>query len=70
MGGHLLEEYELLIFNYIGDSRFDISVFDGQSSCEKESSFYIKGFEYTVVSSGSRKKKLMEVRNDTTNGFS
>ncbi|KAK4722837.1 hypothetical protein R3W88_013070 [Solanum pinnatisectum] len=48
----------------------EIAVCDSQSSCEKESSFYIKKCEHTDVASGSRTKRPIAVSNDTTNGVS
>ena len=61
---HSLKENDLRVINYILALRFDVSVFDSQSSCEKESSFYIKGCEHTDVSSGSRAKKHLAISNN------
>ncbi|PHT51120.1 hypothetical protein CQW23_10867 [Capsicum baccatum] len=54
---HSLEEDDLLIFKYNGSSRFDVSVFDRQSSCEKEASCFVKKCEHADVASGSRTKR-------------
>ncbi|GAA0186583.1 hypothetical protein LIER_33871 [Lithospermum erythrorhizon] len=37
-----LEENDMLIFKYNGNSKFDVSLFDGKSSCEKESSYFVR----------------------------
>ncbi|PHU20854.1 hypothetical protein BC332_12005 [Capsicum chinense] len=52
-----LEEDDLLIFKYNGSSRFDVSVFDRQSSCEKEASCFVKKCEHADVASGSWTKR-------------
>lgn len=67
---HSLKVSDLLIFKYTGDSHFDVSVFDSQSSCEKEASFFIKKCEHADVASGSRAKRPIAVTNDTTNDVS
>ncbi|KAM3341951.1 hypothetical protein P3S68_026917 [Capsicum galapagoense] len=54
---HSLEEDDLLIFKYNGSSRFDVSVFDRQSLCEKEASCYVKKCEHADVASRSRTKR-------------
>ncbi|KAH0669890.1 hypothetical protein KY285_024026 [Solanum tuberosum] len=71
LDAHSLEENDLLVFKYIGASRFDVSVFDCQSSCEKKGSFYIKKIcEHADGANGSWTKKPIAVSNDTTNGVS
>lgn len=67
---HFLEENDLLIFKFIGASRFDVSVFNSQSSCEKQRSFYIEWYEHINVAIGSRRKWPIAVSNDTTIGLS
>ncbi|KAF3617815.1 hypothetical protein T459_13146 [Capsicum annuum] len=58
---HSLEEDDLLIFKYNGSSRFDVSVFDRQSLCEKlcekEVSCFVKKCEHADVASRSRTKR-------------
>ncbi|PHU20850.1 hypothetical protein BC332_12001 [Capsicum chinense] len=54
---HSLEEDDLLIFKYNGSSRFDVSVFDRQSLCEKEVSCFVKKCEHADVASRSRIKR-------------
>lgn len=39
---HFLEEKDLLIFKYNGDSCFDVLMIDGQSLCEKEASYFVR----------------------------
>ncbi|MCD7461427.1 hypothetical protein HAX54_046094 [Datura stramonium] len=61
-----LVEGDLLIFKYHGNSQFDVLVFDKQSLCEKEASYFIKKCEHTDVASESRTKKPTRERNDPT----
>ncbi|CAK7347628.1 unnamed protein product [Dovyalis caffra] len=39
---HFLEEKDLLIFKYNGESYFDVLIFDGQSLCEKAASYFVR----------------------------
>ena len=39
---HFLEEKDLLIFKYNGESNFDVLIFDGQSLCEKAESYFVR----------------------------
>uniref|UniRef100_A0A6N2N9U6 TF-B3 domain-containing protein n=1 Tax=Salix viminalis TaxID=40686 RepID=A0A6N2N9U6_SALVM len=39
---HFLEENDLLIFKYNGESNFDVLIFDGQSLCEKAASYFVR----------------------------
>ncbi|XP_019152838.1 PREDICTED: B3 domain-containing protein REM16-like [Ipomoea nil] len=39
---HSLQENDLLIFKYNGGSQFDVVMFDQQSYCEKEASYFIR----------------------------
>ncbi|XP_034895142.1 B3 domain-containing protein REM16 isoform X1 [Populus alba] len=39
---HFLEEKDLLIFKYNGESYFDVLIFDGQSFCEKAASYFVR----------------------------
>lgn len=39
---HSLEENDILFFKYNGRSRFDVLIFDKESFCEKESSYFVK----------------------------
>ncbi|MCD9646008.1 hypothetical protein HAX54_035502 [Datura stramonium] len=68
---HSLVEGDLLIFKYNGNSQFDVLVFDRQSSCEKETAYFVKKCEHAKcehadVASGSRTKRPTPERNDTT----
>ncbi|XP_060200842.1 LOW QUALITY PROTEIN: B3 domain-containing protein REM16-like [Lycium barbarum] len=63
---HSLEEDDLLIFKYNGDSRFDVLMFDKQSSCEKQASYFVKKCDHTDVASQGRTKKPVTESNDAT----
>lgn len=63
---HSLVEGDLLIFKYNGNSLFDVLVFDRQSSCKKEASYFLKKCEHADVASGGRTKRPTPERNDTT----
>ncbi|KAJ4824032.1 hypothetical protein Tsubulata_007428 [Turnera subulata] len=39
---HLLEVNDFLIFEYNGDSQFDVKMFDKQSMCEKAASYFVR----------------------------
>lgn len=67
VNAHFLKENDLLVFKYIVASRLDVSIYDSQSSCEIESSFYINGREHTDNPSGCRTKKCRVVGKVTTN---
>ncbi|PHT51055.1 B3 domain-containing protein REM16 [Capsicum baccatum] len=57
VNAHSLEEDDLLIFKYNGSARFDVSVFDRQSLCEKEASCFVKKCEHADVASRRRTKR-------------
>ncbi|EEF52479.1 B3 domain-containing protein REM16 [Ricinus communis] len=49
---HSLEENDILVFKYNGESSFDVLMFDGQSMCEKAGSYFLakrthKGYNST-----------------------
>ncbi|CAK9178588.1 unnamed protein product [Ilex paraguariensis] len=56
---HSLEEDDVLVFKYNGDSRFDVVMFARLSFCEKEGSYFVRKCEHTEVDSGCRTKRDM-----------
>ncbi|GKV29811.1 hypothetical protein SLEP1_g38703 [Rubroshorea leprosula] len=57
---HSLAENDFLIFQYNGESCFDVLLFD-QSLCEKEDSYFLKSStETTNESKGQTKKRVIE----------
>ncbi|KDP38418.1 hypothetical protein JCGZ_04343 [Jatropha curcas] len=58
---HFLQEKDLLIFKYNGDSCFDVLIFDGQSLCEKAASYFVRKCGHrTPDSSCQTKRKIGE----------
>ncbi|MQM10579.1 hypothetical protein Taro_043471, partial [Colocasia esculenta] len=51
---NLLEEYDLLLFKYKGNSQFKVTIFD-KSGCEKTSAYLIKECNHPRTSKGSVK---------------
>ncbi|KAG5543344.1 hypothetical protein RHGRI_016167 [Rhododendron griersonianum] len=56
---HLLKEDDVLIFKYNGESRFDVIIFNGQSFCERESSYFVTKCGHTERDGGFRTKRNM-----------
>ncbi|KAI8549802.1 hypothetical protein RHMOL_Rhmol06G0053600 [Rhododendron molle] len=56
---HFLKEDDVLIFKYNGESRFDVLIFNGQSFCERESSYFVTKSKcgHTACDGGFRTKK-------------
>lgn len=54
---HSLKEKDLLVFKYNGDSRFDVLVFDGESSCERASAYFVRKVACIESSSGCHEKR-------------
>ncbi|KAI4336932.1 hypothetical protein L6164_015402 [Bauhinia variegata] len=44
---HKLEENDLLVFKYNGESQFDVLIFDRESFCEKAASYFVRECGYT-----------------------
>lgn len=69
---HSLEENDVLIFKYTGDSRFDVLMFDKESLCEKEASYFVR--RCTDVGRGCKRNSetfpevTKESSHDATNG--
>ncbi|KAJ9166162.1 hypothetical protein P3X46_020948 [Hevea brasiliensis] len=54
---HFLQEKDLLIFKYNGDSCFDVLIFDGQSLCEKAGSYFVRKCGHREHDSGYHTKR-------------
>ncbi|KAF9687601.1 hypothetical protein SADUNF_Sadunf02G0110300 [Salix dunnii] len=54
---HALEENDFLIFKYIGESNFDVLMFNMHSMCEKVASYFVKKYESTERGNGCRTKR-------------
>ncbi|KAK6160773.1 hypothetical protein DH2020_004154 [Rehmannia glutinosa] len=64
---HTLEENDILIFKYSGNLRFDVSMFDQESLCEKAASYFVKKCEHTESGHGSkRSRSLQEISEDSS----
>ncbi|KAK4390617.1 B3 domain-containing protein REM16 [Sesamum angolense] len=64
---HSLEENDILIFKYNGNSRFDVSMFDRESLCEKATSYFVKKCEHTKSARGNKRRRSLEESFDETN---
>ncbi|PIN16087.1 hypothetical protein CDL12_11264 [Handroanthus impetiginosus] len=63
---HGLQENDILIFKYSGDSRFDVSIFDQGSLCEKEACYFVKKCEHAVIGQGSKRRRSMQESSEDT----
>ncbi|KAL1215880.1 B3 domain-containing protein REM16 [Cardamine amara subsp. amara] len=72
---HSLVENDLLVFKFHGVSEFEVLVFDGQTLCEKPTSYFVrkcghaektKGTVFTATSSRSPKRLINPVEVETT----
>ncbi|KAL2504161.1 B3 domain-containing protein REM16 [Abeliophyllum distichum] len=59
-------ENDLLVFKYNGNSRFDVSMFDQSSFCEKEASYFVKKCAHTEIESTRKRKRNMPERIEDT----
>ncbi|KAI3465381.1 hypothetical protein Pfo_022044 [Paulownia fortunei] len=57
---HSLEENDVLIFKYNGNSRFDVLMFDQESLCEKAASYFVKKCQHTESGHGSKRRRSLE----------
>ncbi|KAL0360764.1 UNVERIFIED_CONTAM: B3 domain-containing protein REM16 [Sesamum radiatum] len=64
---HSLEENDILIFKYNGNSRFDVLMFDQESLCEKATSYFVKKCEHTESARCNKRRKSLEESFDETN---
>ncbi|XP_031120451.1 B3 domain-containing protein REM16-like isoform X2 [Ipomoea triloba] len=51
---HSLQENDVLIFKYNGGSQFDVLMFDQQSCCEKEASYFIRKCGHQELINGGK----------------
>lgn len=51
---HSLQENDVLIFKYNGGSQFDVLMFDQQSYCEKEASYFIRKCGHRELINGGK----------------
>ncbi|KAF3446239.1 hypothetical protein FNV43_RR11418 [Rhamnella rubrinervis] len=72
---HALGPNDMLVFRYNGESQFDVLMFDGQSLCEKEASYFIRKCGHTELESGclankgkTRKTSCEEAQASSKNG--
>eukprot|EP00257_Ricinus_communis_P016558 XP_015574761.1 B3 domain-containing protein REM16 [Ricinus communis] len=64
---HSLQEKDLLIFKYNGDSCFDVLIFDGQSLCEKAASYFVRKCGHREQESGCQtKRRIGEISVEAT----
>ncbi|XP_024631138.1 uncharacterized protein [Medicago truncatula] len=52
---HSLKDNDFLVFNYNGESHFDVLIFDGESFCEKEASYFVGKCSHTQTELGGSK---------------
>jgi len=69
---HSLKDNDFLVFNYNGESHFDVLIFDGESFCEKEASYFVGKCGHTQTELGGSKAKetnnSIEEVNTASNG--
>ncbi|CAI0558547.1 unnamed protein product [Linum tenue] len=58
---HSLKEHDLLVFKYNGVSHFEVMIFDGESFCERASSYFVKKCEQSKAppENGSHPKRML-----------
>lgn len=61
---HSLEENDLLIFKYNGLSHFDVLMFEGQSLCEKGSSYFVRKCVHPESENGYQNKRKIDENPD------
>ncbi|KAL3820462.1 hypothetical protein ACJIZ3_006367 [Penstemon smallii] len=67
---HSLEENDILIFKYNGNSRFDVLIFDHENSCEREGSYFIKKCSHTESDFSNKQTRSIEKSSEETNNES
>ncbi|CAI0465428.1 unnamed protein product [Linum tenue] len=57
---HSLKEHDLLVFKYNGVSHFEVLIFDGETFCERASSYFVKKTEQrkAPLENGSHPKRM------------
>ncbi|KAK6139029.1 hypothetical protein DH2020_027227 [Rehmannia glutinosa] len=64
--GHSLVENDILIFKYNRNSRFDVSIFDQESLCEKTSSYFVRKCEHKESGHVDKQKRNIEEGSEDT----
>ncbi|KAL0438639.1 UNVERIFIED_CONTAM: B3 domain-containing protein REM16 [Sesamum latifolium] len=64
---HSLEENDILIFKYNWNSRFDVLMFDQESLCETEASYFVSKCEHTESAHGNKRRRSLEESFNETN---
>ncbi|KAK6138832.1 hypothetical protein DH2020_027419 [Rehmannia glutinosa] len=64
--GHSLVENDILIFKYNRNSRFDVSIFDQESLCEKTSSYFVRKYEHKESGHVDKQKRNIEECSEDT----
>lgn len=54
---HSLKENDFLVFKYNGKSHFEVLIFDGESFCEKATSYFVGKYEHAQTEQGDDKAK-------------
>ncbi|RHN77379.1 putative transcription factor B3-Domain family [Medicago truncatula] len=58
---HSLKENDFLVFKYNGESLFEVLIFDGNSFCEKATSYFVGKCGHAQTEQGDSKKPVIEV---------
>ncbi|XAR61827.1 hypothetical protein NMG60_11016351 [Bertholletia excelsa] len=59
---HSLEENDVLFFTYHQDSQFDVKIFNGQSLCERATSYFVRKCEHKELDDGSQARRSLRKR--------
>jgi len=70
VNAYSLEENDILIFKYNGNSCFSILIFDRESLCEKESSYFIKKCGHSRHGNKNQKGFLKDILEEFTQEYS
>ncbi|KAK4429077.1 B3 domain-containing protein REM16 [Sesamum alatum] len=62
---HSLEENDILIFKYNGNSRFEVLMFDQESLCEKATSYFVKKCEHRESGCDNKRTRSLEEFDET-----
>ncbi|CAI8606380.1 unnamed protein product [Vicia faba] len=69
---HSLKENDFLVFKYNGKSHFEVLIFDGESFCEKATSYFVGKYKHAETEQGGDKAKetdnYVEEVNTVSNG--
>ncbi|KAL2538714.1 B3 domain-containing protein REM16 [Forsythia ovata] len=61
---HFLEENDILIFKYNGNSKFDVLMFDEIDFCEKEASYFLRKCTHRKYERGCERKRNLPGRTE------